>query len=576
MSWIFASLGKLPEQLEERISKILPDPISEFRHNNFKSFSGGNPDTHFYGNTTSDDKYFVTVGVPIIYGSEQPELMTNDDWKNLHINSAIDKDCQLDGHYAGIYYDNGIITFFTDQIGIRSLHTIHYEGVMLISTRADWLACVAGRGIDFSEFSTRWIFFNGISTKSIFKGISRHHSGEYGTIADGKVRVKQNSLQFEKRDDRNAAGLLALRLEKLIRMGIDHKRKMSLSFSGGLDSRVLLSFLLDHQDGGWNTHTFEGGSSADADVTRKISKELNFENIRFKTEGNENYPINTLTEYAAASQASESVLTFPNLSYYNSLGHSGFLIIDGGFGEILRREFFMKLFLKGEKILREENLSKAAAVLRIPRADIFSEEITDEMEQKLQPALKNLISELPPADEIGFENWIDLFAVRTRLPNYYSMEQSRIDSLVQSYMPFAQKSVLSLIPGIPVSLRRNGGLFKQFIKSKRPDLAGFNLAKGDVTIPFGFGSFSGRAAAALKRKFGMVYKQTTEDRLLYTAEEFIYDSFSSKELVESGIYEKSKVDRIINGYFSGQNKFRQSLGWLLTFELFRQGSSRRI
>ena len=139
------------------------------------------------------------------------------------------------------------------------------------------------------------------------------------------------------------------------------------------------------------------------------------------------------------------------------------------------------------------------AFLRYHRVDIFTEEALKEMEKGIVDQFEELFSEMPDANQIGFEKWIDLFSIRSRLTNYYSPEQARVDHLVVSFMPLVQKDILNLLFGINDSDKRNGKLFKQLIRQNSDQLTKQPLVKGNITHPFNSSSIGARLDSQNKK-----------------------------------------------------------------------------
>ncbi len=88
------------------------------------------------------------------------------------------------------------------------------------------------------------------------------------------------------------------------------------------------------------------------------------------------------------------------------------MIIDGGFGEIWRREFANRLLLLGRKALLEKDFKRIYSILKHNKADIFSEEVLKEMEKGTIEQIEKLFEEMPDVAKIGPANWIDIFSIR--------------------------------------------------------------------------------------------------------------------------------------------------------------------
>ena len=92
---------------------------------------------------------------------------------------------------------------------------------------------------------------------------------------------------------------------------------------------------------------------------------------------------------------------------------------------------------------------------------------------------------------IGIDNWIDLFALRTRLPNASAPEQARSDSEFINYMPFIQPAFLKRVFETPVPERKNSKIFHEIIDDNSPMLKHFPLVKDGVIYPFRLGNCAG-------------------------------------------------------------------------------------
>jgi hypothetical protein len=263
-----------------------------------------------------------------------------------------------------------------------------------------------------------------------------------------------------------------------------------------------------------------------------------------------------------------------NTRFYGQISGRNNIIIDGGFGEIWRREFANKLFLLGRSALSQKNSERVFNLLKHNKTDIFSEDLNNEMKNGAIEQIENIFSELTSADEIGFANWIDLFSIRTRLPNYYSPEQERVDHFVISYMPLIQKHLLNLLFSIGDSYKKNGKLFKSLIKQNAEQLTKYPLVKGNVVHPFNSSSLSIRLHFGIKNQFGLVYKSKQLNDLFITIKEYIIDLTQSAEVRNCEYYDQKKIKKLAENLLSKKDVFNSDLDWFLSFELFRHGISK--
>jgi hypothetical protein len=262
-----------------------------------------------------------------------------------------------------------------------------------------------------------------------------------------------------------------------------------------------------------------------------------------------------------------------NLRFYDRLLKQNNLIIDGGFGEIWRREFANKLLLLGSKALHQKNSLKVSTFLKHSKADIFSDEVLREMEKGVIEQIENLFEVIPDAVKVDSSNWVDIFSIRARLPNYYAPEQARVDQHTVSFMPLIQKDILNLLFAFKSAEKRNGRLFKTLIRQSAYQLTKYPLVKGSIVHPFNSSSLSARLHSRVKNRLGMNYKSRQPIELLNSLKEFIDDLFNSSKVKNCELYDQRKVKRITDDFSIRKQKYNSEIDWFLSFELFRQGIS---
>jgi hypothetical protein len=220
-----------------------------------------------------------------------------------------------------------------------------------------------------------------------------------------------------------------------------------------------------------------------------------------------------------------------------------------------------------------KNTKEIIPYLTTHRANIFNEDIRLEMLLGCEQQINNIFSELPKIDEIGIENWIDLFAIKTRLTNYYSQEQSRLDSLIMCYMPFAQQNLLKNIFILDVDQRKNGKLFRELIRKNYSPLLKYPLAKGQLSHPFWLNTIQSRIWSAAYKKLKLkTYRDNSPEWLINSLKVYINDTMNSKLIQENGIYDYNKLLTLTKSLNAGNTSAINihELDWWLAFELFRQ------
>lgn len=208
------------------------------------------------------------------------------------------------------------------------------------------------------------------------------------------------------------------------------------------------------------------------------------------------------------------------------------------------------------------------------RADIFNNETSEVMAHGIEAQLNELFTKLPSIRKDNIGNWLDVFAIKTRLTNYYLHEQARLDNYLTSVMPFLQPSIMMDLFNMPTSLRQNGKLFRIIIKSNSPELEKYALAKGLSTHPYFLNSLQSRIWGIARKKLGLVsYQNKNSDILLKNFKEYVFDAVNSREVKETSYYDYTKVKNIVDRYYNGDLSYSSELDWWLSFELFRQSIS---
>ena len=565
MSWIFGYFGN-----RERLQINSPEtPIHSYQNSYMILYAGGNKQTIFHKSDALNSSCWVAAGV----GLKQ----SFDGYKNLDVNNWDSYLCskevnlsEVNGHYVALRYSNDELKIFTNELGLREIFLVKLPGGWGFTTRIDWLKYFVDPEFDLKEFGARWLLQNQISRNSIIKNVKRLLSAN-ATIKDNTLIVEKNPWQPDL-EARGGKEKFESTLEKLLSFG---DKRISLSLSGGLDSRLLLSYLIKKNPELWETHTFGDPQHPDSKIATALLKAVQLENkiindvLPSKVEA-----IELLKNYAVQSAVTNPVSSILNLRFYNIIREENIIIIDGGFGEIWRREFANKLLLLGKKALSENDSKKIFTLLRHTKADIFSKDALEDMQKGTITQIDNLFKELPDLKSISIGRWVDLFSIKTRLANYYAPEQARVDDYVISFMPFVQRDLLKMFFSLSDNDKKNGKLFKELIKQNSSQLTGIQLVKGSITHPFNLSSLNARLYSRIKNRMGRYFKSNQLAELFYSVKEIILDLLHSSQVQNCELYDHKKIYRIAKEFSLNGSTFNSELDWFLSFELFRQGISK--
>ena len=566
MSWIFGYFGN-----RDRLQIKSPEtPIHSYQNSDLIFYTGGNNNTVFHKSDALNSNCWAVAGVGLKQLGDGYKNLDTNDW-DIYLSPKEVNLSEVNGHFAAIKYSGNELKFLTDQLGLREINIVKLSEGYGFTTRIDWLKYFIKPEIDLMEFGSRWLLQNQISRNSIIKNVTRLVCAN-ATIKGNSLSIEQNEWQpnFEMPGNQE---IFNSSLHQLLSI---RDKKILLSLSGGIDSRLLLSYLVAKKSQLWEAHTFGDPNHPDSKVASELLISLNREN---KTIDDELSSIDNLfqlvKEYSVQSIITNPISSILNLRFYDRLAGQNKIIIDGGFGEIWRRAFANRLLLVGRKYLNQKNANKIFSFLRYFKADIFSDDALVEMQKGTINQLEELFQVLPDPSQIGFAEWIDLFSIRSRLTNYYAPEQARVDQYATSFMPLVQKDILNLLFGITSTDKRNGKLFKQLIKKNTNELTKPPLVKGNITHQFSASSISAKLHSRIKIKLGLFYQSKKLVEFQSSLREFIGDVLQSTEVRSYEYYDNKKLDRIANSLVLKSNCYNSEIDWFLSFELFRQGITKQ-
>lgn len=431
MSWIIGVCGDYVQSISEKIKSLLPQYLVEIDEKNLFVAAGGNNKTCHFSHVKKEHHGYIAVGLGIDVSTEKQKILSTEDWRDINNTLHVQ---ELNGHFVLFRWDNKEIKIFTDRLGQRDIYLHKYsDNTFIFSTRVDWINKFIKTKLDFKEFGSRWLLFNQVSSKSIFENIERISSGT-------SILIKRDNFRLTKTKNNWLPSVEGVEysleefsetLNKLCTFPFLSEQKISMSLSGGMDSRVILSCLVNNKNDNWYTHTFGDAKHPDALMADKICSSMNIRHEQINLPFPQTIDcITDLKEYVAQTMLNNAASAYIQQRNYNPLSGRNEVIIDGGFGEIWRREYFNRLLIRGRKALINKNEKEIIPYLTIHRADIFDEEIKTLMHNGCEEQINQIFNELPDMSLIGIENFIDLFAIKTRLVNYSSHEQMRLDSMV--------------------------------------------------------------------------------------------------------------------------------------------------
>lgn len=574
MSWIVGAVGP---KASERWGNVWKDgtsaPRRVFATENTYLVTGGLPETtRFAGSGPVEEAAWIVVGTAFRRSGSGHEEVGPSEWTGRLAGRRIDLD-DLAGHFAGVRIRRGgSLEAFVDSRGIRSLYYTQEAGCLLISTRLDWLARVVGDApVDFETFGSHWRLANQLSTDCVLSGIDRLGPGERLAYDRGDPTV--TGRRWTPGSDVGSGEPLPALLRAGTRLESTGGRAVSLGLSGGLDSRVLLAAGIDGSH--LALHTFGPESTADARIARRVAERVSHPHRLIWDELPDGSAcIGTVRRHVGGSAPVSPASAALRLRFYPRLRGSGTTVIDGGFGEIVRRGYYRRLLLRRPGALARNDVPAIVPYLRAARADTFTGEVGRRMEEGI---VRDLIVLLEDLSETGVDrpaDRADLMAVWTRLPNFFGREQARLDEVVRSHMPFAQPALLAATfrrPPLRRSAARTAGAL---IRRRAPELRRVPLARGSVTVPYRLPELLAHAWSTVKSRLGWTYSDPVRTNFLEKVEEWALDTVRSRSVREYAPYDYGAVRDLVDGYYRGAHERERALDWWIAFECWRRELNR--
>ncbi len=574
MSWIFGFFSKNNiANLNIDFPSIHLPTLYQTKNEKLYIATGGLKETCLHGSFSDIielkmENGWIVAGVGIELHSDSCRLLSSLDWQSV-LSSPIPDFNNLDGHFIIVRWQENKIEFFNDQLGLRTIYFYKCDEGIAFSTRLDWIAkLIKSPSIDFEAFGPRWLTFNQLSHQSFLFETTRLPPGGSAVCTSDSLSIqKSNWLPNEsKYSERYFENMVSA----LINPQNIEDTSITFGLSGGLDSRFLLAIFL-HNQKKIKIHNWGHPQHPDVEIAQKIIKQENLESTYIEQPiPSADECITLLREYESHTCMNEPASSILKLRYYLKLQLHNKLMIDGGFGEIARRIHLNRIMYKGRKALRSGNPQSLLPFLELKRGNIFNDDTLRLMEEGSKAQIESVWEDMPPINEMGEENFIELFAIRTRVPNWGTFEQSRLDCDILNYMPLVQPSLLHKIFQIPISERIHGKLFKSSIYKRYPSLARFPLVRGNLTHPFNLNSFQAFAWTKIKSKMRLGFINPLPFLFLDRLSEFIMDTVLSESVKSFSAYNYPVLLKKIEDYYSGKKELQTQIDWWLSFEIWRQ------
>ncbi|MBK7378296.1 MAG: hypothetical protein IPJ03_04730 [Ignavibacteriales bacterium] len=561
MSWIFGYKGIVNDQ---ELVPVVPfdNVLFSFKSGNLFIAAGGNPDSCFY----STEEKWIACGFGIIELNDQKRMMTREDW-SYYFTAKFKP--EIEGHFIVLRWGVNELHFYNDTFGLRTIYFLESASRIFFATDLNKLTpFMKSVEMDFGVFGSRWLLFNQMSNESFIKAVKKLPPYSEASIKSTALNIlrknfNHNILVTTKEN-------LYSSIRKYLNIKLPDQFCISLGLSGGLDSRMLLAFMLKEKLN-FKVHTFGYEDDQDAIVANRIGNSLNLDlkHIKYQPGYDDDF-IKRLNNYCAEIKLAEPASSYIKLRVFEDDYFQNKILIDGALAEFARRQFMNRLLIRGRKFLFNKDYISISKLLTVHRASIFNAEIQKEMNSGILEDIENIFSELPDVSKVGAENFVDLMVLKYRIPNYFGPEQSRLDNIMLSFMPFAQFKLILTSLGIPAKHRRNGNLFYKAIDEYYPPLKKIPLVKNGITYSYGSSTIKSFLITSVKKRFIKTSSYNYKVGLFDFIEAYVRDLFADKQAQQCSIYDQAAVKKIISDYYSGNKGRVDDLDWLYTFEMFRR------
>ena len=570
MGCLFGYYGKNVNKAAKFAESLDIKKLYTLKRNNLFMIFGGIPETCILKDNKKSG--WAVLGLGILLKNNYSKIMDKKEWgKVLNKEKKLNK--KINGHYILVKWKNNNISFISDPLGVRNLYYSDEKEEKIFSTRLDWLTKFKKNcSIDFETFGSSWLTYNSLSYDSLIKDIKSTGPGGRIFVNEGTLKASREEwlpsfksydfLEFEKR------------LNSILKPKPFENKIFTFGLSGGFDSRTLLSILFPvalSKYSNIQTHTFGDKEDPDVKIAKKITKDLKIPNNYLKEELIYDLKyFSNLHSYISQSNIAEPASSYQKLIYFSHTYFKNKILVDSANGEIGRRKFLNRLVKFGPKGLKESNSELIYKYIEISRGLIFRDKYMEKMKKGTLAQIEKLLIRLPSAKDIGVDNLADLFATKTRSPNYSGVEQARLDNIMVSYVPFLQKDLLDTVFSMNLYWRENGRYFRRIIKKFRPELTKYPLVKGNSKIPFFLPTSAASAYVKLKNKLFPSYKIDYRIGFYLHIKEHVLKILDSNDFKNFSPYNHKVIKNTVRDFYSGSYNNVNTLDWLYTFEIWRR------
>jgi hypothetical protein len=561
-SWLFGFYSKAIIPIEKliEIESILPQTSRKSINPNFCIyFSSGK---NIFYNLSSG---WIIDGVGLSDVGSKYKLLSQKDWENYFIKPG---SFSISGQFLKILWNESVLSLTNDKLGLKTIYYFEVNEQIYFSTNLKiLLKFLSNPEIDPSVFGSKWLLFNPLNYNSFIKGIKKLPPNSELSIDKGNFKVKSKEYVFEQ--NKYTTDQFFSELYKLINIEILENYKISFGLSGGLDSRLLLALFYNSKRE-VALHSFGFGYEADVKIASELANQLNLKHKILLSDLNDKSLVESIPDYISNNELVEPASTYLRLYKLNDEYFGNKIMLDGANGEIYRRQFLNRLYYAGISTISNKNVDKIFSALTFNRADIFKNHINQILFEGAKNDISERLENMPDVKTFGFENYLDLFNIKTRFVNYFGPEQMRLDSFITSLMPYVNDNILKNVFGINLEEKRNSKIYINYLRKVGVAFTSTALVKGDITYPFGLSKIQTAIYTKVKNRLKRSNQKNPAVEFYNYQRNYVKNLLFDKSTLDYDLYDKSKIEKIVNTFYSGDQGKVKDLDWLVSFDLFRR------
>ena len=569
MSIFFAVSGKAIPSSLEKIQKT--DIFSIYKEENLIILASGQPPKFLF---KQDENGFLFLGLPVIEKNNSYQLINQNNLENLIYDYESAKS-NLNAHFTILNWNKDNFRVYNDLLGVNQFFHFTHKNAHIFSNSLALILKYSGlKEFDFFNLSSRIYLNNQLDESSIFDKIDRMGAGTFIEINRNfnSMTVKKSKIEwsFEKLEPEQFHNLIS----SSSNLEFENKN-LAIALSGGIDSRYILSNFIKNKK---NPTLISYGMPEHPDniISKKIADKIGLKHIQFSNSNNYvEISEDMILQFSLDNQLQNSLSEIISKSFYSMIETENFYIVDGGIGEFGRRGYFTLAGLIGFRSFKSRDVNEILNSYFIKKSiSFFNEELQKQIVSNTKHKLKIMIDTMPDMENIDFQNWIDLFGIRIKYPNFMHYEQQNSDKSIINFSPFNFLKSLQTAMKIPVTMRSDAKLYKEFIIKSTPELKQFQLVKHNRYYPFSMNQTLGKLYIKAGELFRKPYQDNSKINFYQKKKQFFADIINTILVSEAKTFNTKFVNQLLNEYQNNNFQNEKDLDSLITYCVYRYAIGR--